>query len=131
LESLENGILEGKWVAGTLISGVFKFADGDVFYLEKYEEGEELIQGRYVWKNGDEFTGQWRHGKRSGRVCKEFISFFQFIFYYRIFQSFRNQFQNGDNYPTIILCFVNLFLADNLRRMRFAFLQETPKNNLF
>jgi hypothetical protein len=73
LESLGNGTLEGKWLAGTLISGVFNFADGDIFYLEKFDEGEELIQGRYVWKNGDEFSGQWRHGKRSGRVCKEFI----------------------------------------------------------
>jgi hypothetical protein len=65
--------LEGNWVSGILVSGVFKFSDGDIFYMEKFDEGEELIQGRYVWKNGDEFIGQWKHGKRCGRVWVDLL----------------------------------------------------------
>ena len=57
----------GSWING-LPNGQGKFIwdNGDNF-TGNFEEGKMSGQGRYKWKNGNHYNGQWVENKMSGR----------------------------------------------------------------
>lgn len=66
IEYPDGSIFTGLMINGIKRTGKQTFADGPTVYIEGTFENEELINGKCVYKNGDEYEGDMKNGHPHG-----------------------------------------------------------------
>jgi hypothetical protein len=78
----EGDTLEGEWIAGSLVRGVYTFDDGGK-YVGNFWYGKFHGKGTRTYLNGDKYVGKFKSGKYSGWGTLTYANGDKFVGEYR------------------------------------------------